>query len=211
MNILELFSGTESFSKVARDFGHSTYTVDNDPKFASDWCGDIMDFEVGDMVNQFDFVWASPPCQTFTVLRIGKNWDMTPEGPVPNCDESRAGVARVVKTLEILADLGWPPFVIENPRAMMRHVKELQSFDRHTVTYCQYGERRMKSTDLWTNIKGLELKPPCKYGAECHERSPRGSRTTGTESLRNSAERSKVPEQLCVSILVQVMGMADAS
>jgi len=30
MKILELFSGTESFSKVARERGHVVFTVDND-------------------------------------------------------------------------------------------------------------------------------------------------------------------------------------
>ena len=41
MQVLELFSGTESFSKVCRARGHETFTIDNDKKFDYDeWhCG----------------------------------------------------------------------------------------------------------------------------------------------------------------------------
>ena len=42
MKVLELFSGTESFSKVARERGHECFTVDNEPKFNPSLCIDIM-------------------------------------------------------------------------------------------------------------------------------------------------------------------------
>jgi hypothetical protein len=33
MKVLELFSGTESFSKVFKENGHETFTIDNGSKF----------------------------------------------------------------------------------------------------------------------------------------------------------------------------------
>jgi len=45
MKILELFSGTESFSKVARERGHECLTVDNNPLFDADLTMDILKFD----------------------------------------------------------------------------------------------------------------------------------------------------------------------
>lgn len=65
---------------------------------------------------------------------------------------------------------------------------------------CQYGETRMKPTDLWTNHPEPKFKPPCKNGDPCHEAAPRGSRT-GTQKLKGSVERSRIPEELCKHVL----------
>ena len=94
-------------------------------------------------------------------------------------------------------------YIIENPRGKLRKLNLLDNMNIHTVTYCQYGDKRMKPTDLWSNIK-LNLKPMCKNGDDCHESAPRGSRT-GTQGLNNAFERSKVPEELCSDILLTAM------
>ena len=67
---------------------------------------------------------------------------------------------------------------------------------RYTVTYCQYGDDRMKPTDIWTNHPSPKFKPPCKNGDSCHVSAPRGSRT-GTQGRKNSTERSLIPSELC--------------
>ena len=35
-------------------------------------------------------------------------------------------------------------------------------YNRHTITYCQYGDNRMKPTDIWTNNKNWISKKICK-------------------------------------------------
>ena len=72
----------------------------------------------------------------------------------------------------------------------------MKDLKRYTVTYCQYGDSRMKPTDIWTNHPEPNFKPMCKNGASCHESAPRGSKT-GTQGLKGSKERSVIPEQLC--------------
>ena len=67
---------------------------------------------------------------------------------------------------------------------------------RYTVPYCQYGDSRMKPTDIWTNHPNPKFKPMCHNGDSCHEKAPRGSRT-GTQGLKNSKERSRIPTELC--------------
>ena len=71
---------------------------------------------------------------------------------------------------------------------------------RHTVTYCQYGERRQKPTDIFTNHPYPQFRPPCKRGAPCHDAAPRGSRT-GTQGLKGKAVRAKLPAELCRHIV----------
>lgn len=75
---------------------------------------------------------------------------------------------------------------------------------RHTVTYCQYGDRRMKPTDIWTNNPAWIPKKACSNGDTCHIAAPRGSRT-GTQGLVGDYERSKLPHDLCLEILMSCM------
>ncbi|WP_270242251.1 hypothetical protein [Collinsella tanakaei] len=81
----------------------------------------------------------------------------------------------------------------------MRKMPWMQDLPRYTVTYCQYGDKRQKPTDIWTNHPDPQFKPPCKPGAPCHEPAPRGSRT-GTQGIKASLDRSRIPSQLCEHI-----------
>jgi len=89
-------------------------------------------------------------------------------------------------------------WVIENPVGKMRRMSDLAPFERRTITQCQYGEARMKPTDLWGGFPpSLALKPQCAKGAPCHVAAPRGSRTPGSvQGTASSAERAKIPEAL---------------
>lgn len=71
---------------------------------------------------------------------------------------------------------------------------------RITVTYCQYGDTRMKPTDIWTNHPDPKFKPMCHKGDPCHVSAPRGSKT-GTQGLKGSKERSVIPALLCKHIV----------
>ena len=53
MITVELFCGTKSFSKVAKELGHKTFTVDIDPKLEPDLVCDIMDFKVEMLPEEF--------------------------------------------------------------------------------------------------------------------------------------------------------------
>ena len=81
MKILELFSGTASFSRVCKERKHQTFTIDNNPIFKPDLCIDIMEL---DWENEIPFVpdviWASPPCQKFSIMTVYKNWKKEKDG-----------------------------------------------------------------------------------------------------------------------------------
>jgi len=53
VKVLELFSGTESFSEVARERVRETFTIDNNPVHKPDWCTDIIDVTVKDILRRF--------------------------------------------------------------------------------------------------------------------------------------------------------------
>jgi len=63
---------------------------------------------------------------------------------------------------------------------------------------------RMKPTDIWTNMD-WKPRPMCKNGnRECHHQpAPRGS-VTGTQGLKGSYERSKIPPKLFEELFDQM-------
>ncbi len=91
---------------------------------------------------------------------------------------------------------------VENPRGLLRKISPMKHTQiRQTVTYCQYGDTRMKPTDIWTNNTDWKPRPMCKPGSSCHEACPRGS-NKGTTGLSNSYERAKIPPKLCKEVLL---------
>ena len=204
MKVLELFAGSCSFSNVAATYGFETYTTDIKQFGDIDTVSDIFDFDYKNLDFQPDIIWASPPCTTFSVASCGKHWTAPDENGLryPKTNEAEVGLKILEKTIEIMHYFNPKYYFIENPRGLMRKMLLVQPFDRYTVSYCQYGDTRMKPTDIWTNLE-FDAKL-CKNGATCHEAAPRGSRT-GTQGLKNNHERSKIPYFLCREIIETIL------
>lgn len=206
--VLELFAGSRSFSKIAETYGLKTYTSDFKSFDNIDQVCDIFKFNLDKCVEMLggypDIIWASPPCTYFSVASIGHHWN---SDHTPKTENAKLGVKIVKRTMEIIHKilLKNPKayYIIENPRGKLRKLNLINPYEMKTVTYCQYGDTRMKPTDIWTNANWLP-KPICKNGDKCHEAAPRGSRT-GTQGLKGNYERSKVPEELCKEILERVI------
>ena len=204
MKVLELFAGSRSFSKVAEELGHETYTTDFKPFKKIDQVCDIFDFDISKIPFEPDIIWASPPCTYFSVASIGHHWN---KDHTPKTKEAILGVKIVQKTLDIIKELNPGRFYIENPRGKLRKLPVIQSVPyRRTICYFQYGENRMKPTDIWTNDMFWIPRSMCHNGNKnCHhEAAPRGSQT-GTQGLKGNYERSVVPRQLCEEILEGIL------
>jgi len=206
MKTIELFCGTKSFSKVAQKRGYDIFTVDLEKRFGATITADIRTLTKKDFPTQCDLLWASPPCQGFSVAAIGHNWTGGKKMYIPKSDTARLGIELLEKTISLIDQIKPRYFIIENPRGVMRKMPQLQHLRRVTVTYCQYGDTRMKPTDLWTNIPETiwKPKPPCKNGDKCHVSAPRGSKT-GTQGLKGAEERGVIPPELFEEIFNSII------
>lgn len=204
MKVIEFFAGSRSLGKVAKRMGHQVFSTDIEPFGGIDYVVDIMDFRYTKVPFVPDVLWFSPPCTGFSVASIPYNWAYNKRGVLlPISETAKVGIMLLDKTIRIINHYQRinPKLIfwIENPRGMMRKMPQLRRFKRHTVSYCQYGDTRMKPTDLWTNSTKFKAKF-CHNGAPCHIAAPRGSRT-GTQGLDDAFERSKIPALLCRDIL----------
>lgn len=215
-NVLELFAGSRSIGTMAEKLGYNVFSSDINEFDKINYVVDILEFDVSKVPFVPDFIWASPPCTFFSVASIGHHWTKTiignKEVHTPKSSNANLGVLIVEKTLAIINYfLSKNPnliFFIENPRGKLRKLSVMLNLPRTTIMYCQYGDTRMKPTDLWSNNlfslfnqSGFISKMCFAGNKKCHhEEAPRGSKT-GTQGLTNAYERSKLPKQLCKEIL----------
>ena len=90
MMLFELFSGTQSVGKVARELGHEVVCLDRD--LEADLQCDIMDWDYKVFLpGAFDVIWASPPFTEYSRAKaVG----------VRKIEESNASVQRTFDIIE---------------------------------------------------------------------------------------------------------------
>ena len=205
MKVLDLFCGTKSIANAFEKRGHEVYTVDWDERFKPSLCADIGQLTADDIKSLCggvpDVIWASPDCTTYSIAAISKHRRRENSGNLTPVTEYAALCDEVNKHLiDLITELNPEYWFIENPRGGFRKMDFVQSLPRYTVTYCKYGDKRMKPTDIFTNHPNPRFIPPCKNGDSCHESAPRGSRT-GTQGLKGKIKRSEIPDLLCQHIV----------
>lgn len=208
MKVLELFAGTRSIGKAFEAKGHEVFSVEWNKNFENiDLYADIGTITAEDILRQFgkpDVIWASPDCSTFSIAAISHH---RRKNPITDNLDAVSEYAKFcdkvdIHVLKLIGELNPQFYFIENPRGGMRKMAWMQALPRYTVTYCQYGDTRMKPTDIWTNHPDPQFKPMCKNGDLCHVPAPRGSHTVGSsQGLKNSKERSVIPGALCRHIV----------
>lgn len=207
LRVLELFAGTRSISKAFEKRKHQTYSIEWNKDFENiSLYQDINKVTAEDIIKLCngvpDVIWASPDCTTYSIAGISHHRKKNPDSgnldPISEyakfCDKTNKYVLNLINQLKPKI------FFIENPRGGLRKMDFMKDLKRYTVTYCQYGDKRMKPTDIWTNHPNPNFKPMCHNGDDCHEKAPRGSKS-GTQGLKGAKERSVIPEQLCEHIV----------
>ena len=207
MKVLELFAGSRSVGKVAEEMGHEVFSVDVKDFDGIDLVKDIEFLKKDDIPFSPEIIWASPPCTTYSIAAVSHHRN----NGLPISNFAKKSDNLVLNTLKIIKHFKCKYF-IENPRGMLRKQKFMEGIPRTTITYCSYGDNRMKPTDIWSNhifnifnVNGWNPLPMCYNGnKKCHhEPAPRGSKT-GTQGLKNNYERSKIPKELIKEILLSI-------
>ena len=178
MRTLELFSGTGSITKVGKKYGE-VISLDITDKFGyspthmeSILTWDYKKYPVG----YFDFIWASPPCASFSsMLYISKTKDEIKQL------ELTVGLPLLLKAREIIDYFNPTFYCIENPDGgrMKNYITDLP-YKR--ASYCQYGFDYRKTTRFWTNIDWINPKKCiCKGRHKTRVTGGRASNTTGNK------------------------------
>ena len=165
--LLELFKGTGSAGKA---FNGKVISVDNEEKYNPDILTDILKWDYTKIPTP-DFIWASPPCSSFSNMALTKDKKHRIPARVRNVDTMKPLAKSAVigdkilnKTIEIIRyfkkknpKLKW---VMENPHGSMwrsPYMKKLPKYHRELTYYCLYKDKRKKPTDFFSNVK-LSLK-----------------------------------------------------
>jgi len=195
--ILDLWCGTKSATQIWEDNGHVVISVDLDSQFEPTICGDIESVTVEQLLAEtngegFLFGWASPQCTIYSLMNM--RWHRHFEDGVPITQAAIDQNRRVQHTIHLLDTL-CRYWVLENPRAMLRVQPFMSAYPRETVSYCRYGDSRMKPTDLWGRFPITWIpRPMCRRGHPDHTPAPRGSRN-GTQGM-DSVTAGRIPFEL---------------
>lgn len=205
MKVLELFAGTRSIGKAFEARGHEVYSVEWDKRFDGiDLYEDILNVQANDILTRFgrpDVIWASPDCSSYSIAAISHHRRKEASGNLAPVSDYAKFCDRVnMHVLCLILALSPRFWFVENPRGGLRKMDFMNGLPRYTITYCQYGDNRMKPTDIWTNHPDPKFKPPCNNGDTCHVAAPRGAKT-GTQGLKGSVERSRIPKEFCNHIV----------
>ena len=138
--LLELFCGTKSVGKVFSEAGWSVTSVDINAKFQPDILANILDLPVT-IGEGYDFIWASPPCQRFSIAQ-----SRLPQDIEESC--------RIVEhTLEIIKKSGcrWG---LENPStSSLKKQRFMAGLPYKDLCYCMYSRWGYKKpTRVWGNV-----------------------------------------------------------
>lgn len=162
----------------------------------------FMSLKASHLVERYgrpDFIWASPPCVTFSVASQAHHWTGGKLAYEPKTQAAADNQKVVIHLRNLIQDL--KPrngYLIENPRGILRKLPLLADLPRQTVTYCRYGHDCMKPTDLWGEVPGWTPREMCRNGHPDHLRAPKGS--SGGTISKHKSKRAEVPLDLIQDI-----------
>ena len=208
MKLLDLFSGGKSVTRVAESLGYTVTTLDINKNYEPDIIANVLDFNYREAFKpgDFDVVWASPPCDTFSAARrsnIGRmvfNEMMTNERIVR--DREALGVPLLRRTQEIIEYLQPKMWFMENPYT--GSMKDYITEKPNVFDYCMFGFPYRKRTAIWSNVP---LHSVMCDGSHLingrHQQTAIGASKTqpGQGGGRNKKGRYAIPEALIVKLI----------
>lgn len=228
MIAFELFSGSQSFRKVAELMGVKCYSLDFKQwgDLHTDWLIDYMEFDMKEAVEKVgipDLVWASPDCAVFSIASGSTHFDKRSLKP-----KTAKAIKSIAVVEKLYNDIRWllsinPKLVfwIENPNGRMKWLPFLQEtnllFMQPIENYrvvefdqCAYGRMYKKTTNLFTNDT-LFVPKRCT-GESCHHGRNNGGKSAlkmheWSEKVENGhlnggyLQRAMLPPALFIDLL----------
>ena len=158
LKVLELFSGTGSVGKVAKDIGWEVLSLDLE--LEADIKIDIMDWNYKEYPkDSFDIIWASPPCTYYSILQNCWLGRRKADGVLLTkelLEEQRKESDKLVqRTLDIIEYFDPPLWFMENPqKGQLKDRDIVKGIPYYDVSYCMYSDWGYeKRTRIWTNKK----------------------------------------------------------
>ena len=193
MKVLELFSGTGSVGKCCKAIGWEVVSVDL--LLPADHQCDILEFDYKQYdKNEFDIIWASPPCTEYSIAKTRGIRDIDNSNKI------------VLKTIEIINYFDCKYWFIENPQTgLLKTQSFMKDFKFVDGDYCMYGLPYRKRTRFWTN-KECELKLCDKNCGSFingkHIGSCGNGNTKYTDKGYSIQEKYTIPEDLIYSLFL---------
>ncbi len=221
MNVLDLCSGLGGFSEAFLKRGHDVLRIDNDKQFINVPRTALQDvMRLRTPIEIWDVILVSPPCQAFSVASIKTHWTGGKKAYIPKSDFCKLSI-KLIEHISEIVNQSDGIFFIENPMGLMNKMPVMNQYHMDRITYCRYGEIRMKPTDIWHNSKTWQPRSKCRNGGwgkekdeetgkvwildedgnRCHEEARRGAKT-GTQGLKNSTLRALIPYELSLEICI---------
>jgi hypothetical protein len=208
MRVLELFAGTQSFTKTVERLypDAECVTVDILPKFNPTYLANLAtwNYKVLGDPGHFDIIWCSPPCTEYSKAKT--------RGP-RDLEAADQLVRRCAEIIQYFQPRAW---IIENvgtgllPGRMPTLWPEAGT--PGYADYCAYGAPYRKRTVFWSNadLSGLRL---CGGAGVCEsmvENRHRGS--VGNARIRYNAaginsvwQKNAIPPLLCEALLAALL------
>ena len=203
MKLLELFSGTGSVGKVAKELGYDVVSLDlKDANINTDILN--WNYKVFKQ-NEFNIIWASPPCVKYSIAKTTG---------VRKIDYANSIVK---KTIEIINYFNPSVWFIENPQTgLLKHQEFMKDFDYFDLDYCKYGFPYRKRTRIWTNLKTWKPRPLCKKDCgniinnkhkETAQRMPSGKKSEWGDNplIHRQDELYRIPSELINEIFTSIV------
>ena len=202
MNVLELCSGSGSFSKAAAARGFRCVTVDVSPKHSPTHCCDLLEWDAEQYPpGFFALVWCSTECTEYSIALRNRPRDL---------QKADRLATRCTDLLQKYMNEGCTVY-LENPHSSLlwQRIPAAAALPHILIDYCAYGSEMKKRTRIASNgLRGVlpRLCPgtgacPSKQGGRHIQTAQTGGR--GVQKCSAKPGQWAVPRGLIDGLLNQ--------
>lgn len=205
---LELFSGTATMSKTAKEFGFEAFNIDIDESLNPTLCADILDLTAEAIIEHCGgrprAIWASPDCTQWSYARGARNEFSKANKGKDLSEDALKAIDLIDATLTLIRELEPAYWFLENPHhGALKDQPMMKKFPHIDLYYCAYEWPTQKHTRIWGDFPPQWTgRTTCSHkthemGVQIKAGRPKGQ--------VNARERSEIPVLLCREICTSLI------